>query len=385
MRKERLALSGALQHTCPKNVWFKGSWSSFALNIWRERKSYPEGVRCGGNLNQFNWCRIDENLVIFCHLLSLFLKPSFNRIRLEVQYLLFVCLLLFSICLYSLGFFPPVVQFLLALFRRETCFPVHTLFSSNQEKVIAERRIPVLQSQLEEYKSILCQLQAQKYKLQTEVLSSPATNHGAHELLFLWSSGKTPNVALTWLFNLMDLEVCFPLRFPSFPSAVSFPFSQWSELSGLDGQGGYCRCNEAVFAYQSGWWGRVSTMPLDSCRTESAGRCGWKSPTGLPQLSHLLSSGWKLAPWKVMENPQGSAQSFPSLPHPVLSLLWEGADRFGEQNWEGCWATFGFLPSSVSLLSTKPASLLCLDTTSRKIIWLLPSPDLQGMSDQDFD
>ncbi|NXU96962.1 BFSP1 protein, partial [Cettia cetti] len=40
--------------------------------------------------------------------------------------------------------------------------------ASIAEKVIAERRIPVLQSQLEEYKSILCQLQAQKYKLQTE-------------------------------------------------------------------------------------------------------------------------------------------------------------------------------------------------------------------------
>ncbi|NXP72607.1 BFSP1 protein, partial [Ramphastos sulfuratus] len=37
-----------------------------------------------------------------------------------------------------------------------------------EEKLITERRIPVLQSQLEEYKSILCQLQAQKYKLQTE-------------------------------------------------------------------------------------------------------------------------------------------------------------------------------------------------------------------------
>lgn len=360
------------------------------MNIWRERKSYPEGVRCGENLNQFNWRRLDENLVIFCHMLSLFLKPCHHSTEFDSSFnthlLSVFCHFLFvsTVC-----FFSPVVQFLLALFRRETCFPVHTLFSSNQEKVIAERRIPVLQSQLEEYKSILCQLQAQKYKLQTEVLSSPATNHGAHELLFLWSSGKTPNVALTWLFNLMDLEVCFPLNifssFPSFPSAVSFPFSQWSELAGLDGQGGYCRGNEAVFAYQSGWWGRVSTMPLDSCRTESAGRCGWKSPTGLAQLSHLLSSGWKLAPWKVMENPQGSAQSFPSLPHPVLSLLWEGADRFGEQNWEGCWATFGFLPSSVSLLSTKPASLLCLDTTSRKIICFLPSPDLQGMSDQDFD
>ncbi|NWI12586.1 BFSP1 protein, partial [Crypturellus soui] len=37
-----------------------------------------------------------------------------------------------------------------------------------EEKLIAERRIPILQSQLEEYKTILCQLQTQKYKLQTE-------------------------------------------------------------------------------------------------------------------------------------------------------------------------------------------------------------------------
>lgn len=97
----------------------------------------------------------------------------FNRIWLEVQYSSFICLLPFSICLYSLF---PVVQFLLALSRSKTWFPVHTLFSSNQEKLIAERRIPVLQSQLEEYKSILCQLQAQKYKLQTEVLESLAIN-----------------------------------------------------------------------------------------------------------------------------------------------------------------------------------------------------------------
>uniref|UniRef100_A0A8D0GLB7 Filensin n=1 Tax=Sphenodon punctatus TaxID=8508 RepID=A0A8D0GLB7_SPHPU len=38
----------------------------------------------------------------------------------------------------------------------------------SEEKLVAERRIPILQSQLEEYKSILCQLQAQKHKLQTE-------------------------------------------------------------------------------------------------------------------------------------------------------------------------------------------------------------------------
>ncbi|XP_053236543.1 filensin [Podarcis raffonei] len=39
---------------------------------------------------------------------------------------------------------------------------------ASEEKLITERRIPILQSQLEEYKSILCQLQAQKTKLQTE-------------------------------------------------------------------------------------------------------------------------------------------------------------------------------------------------------------------------
>lgn len=136
----------------------------------------------------------------------------------------------------------------------------------------------------------------------------------------------------------------------------------------------YHRCSEAVFAYQSGWWGKVSTVQLDSCRTESAGHGGWKSPTGLLWLSYLLSSGWKLAPWKVMGDHHCSAQSCLSLPHPVLSLLWEGLDRFGEQNWEGCWATFGFLPSSLSLLSIKPASLLCLDTTSRKNHMLFAKP-----------
>ncbi|XP_019372103.1 PREDICTED: filensin [Gavialis gangeticus] len=38
----------------------------------------------------------------------------------------------------------------------------------SEEKQLAERRIPILQGQLEEYKSILCQLQAQKSKLQNE-------------------------------------------------------------------------------------------------------------------------------------------------------------------------------------------------------------------------
>nr|XP_006116450.1 filensin [Pelodiscus sinensis] len=38
----------------------------------------------------------------------------------------------------------------------------------SEEKLIAERRIPILKTQLEEYKSILCQLQTQKLKLQTE-------------------------------------------------------------------------------------------------------------------------------------------------------------------------------------------------------------------------
>ncbi|XP_053316911.1 filensin [Spea bombifrons] len=38
----------------------------------------------------------------------------------------------------------------------------------HEEKLMSERRIPILQCQLEEYKSILCQLQAQKVKLQSE-------------------------------------------------------------------------------------------------------------------------------------------------------------------------------------------------------------------------
>lgn len=63
------------------------------------------------------------------------------------------------------------------------------MFSSNQEKLVAERRIPVLQSQLEEYKSILCQLQAQKYKLQTEVLPLLDIN-ATMTLWFLWAHIK---------------------------------------------------------------------------------------------------------------------------------------------------------------------------------------------------
>uniref|UniRef100_A0A3Q3SVL4 Filensin n=1 Tax=Mastacembelus armatus TaxID=205130 RepID=A0A3Q3SVL4_9TELE len=40
--------------------------------------------------------------------------------------------------------------------------------SEEQEKLLAQRKVPALQSQLEEYKSALCQLQAQKQRLQAE-------------------------------------------------------------------------------------------------------------------------------------------------------------------------------------------------------------------------
>ncbi|XP_010743912.1 filensin [Larimichthys crocea] len=40
--------------------------------------------------------------------------------------------------------------------------------SEEQEKLLAQRKVPGLQSQLEEYKSALCQLQGQKQRLQTE-------------------------------------------------------------------------------------------------------------------------------------------------------------------------------------------------------------------------
>ncbi|XP_078503217.1 filensin [Lissotriton helveticus] len=39
---------------------------------------------------------------------------------------------------------------------------------THEEKLMSERKIPILQNQLEEYKTILCQLQAQKVKLHTE-------------------------------------------------------------------------------------------------------------------------------------------------------------------------------------------------------------------------
>ncbi|OCT79663.1 hypothetical protein XELAEV_18026471mg [Xenopus laevis] len=50
-----------------------------------------------------------------------------------------------------------------------------------EEKLISERRIPILQSQLEEYKSILCQLQAQKLKFQSETLMLEQTIKSTQE------------------------------------------------------------------------------------------------------------------------------------------------------------------------------------------------------------
>ncbi|KAK0155655.1 Filensin [Merluccius polli] len=48
------------------------------------------------------------------------------------------------------------------------CLHVKT---DDQERLLTQRRVPELQSQLEEYKSALCQLQSQKQRLQTEVFS----------------------------------------------------------------------------------------------------------------------------------------------------------------------------------------------------------------------
>uniref|UniRef100_A0A4X2KGP9 Filensin n=1 Tax=Vombatus ursinus TaxID=29139 RepID=A0A4X2KGP9_VOMUR len=50
-----------------------------------------------------------------------------------------------------------------------------------QEKLIAERRVPILQSQLEEYKGILAQLQMQKSKLQAETLTQEQTIKNTQE------------------------------------------------------------------------------------------------------------------------------------------------------------------------------------------------------------
>ncbi|XP_073690391.1 filensin [Garra rufa] len=47
-------------------------------------------------------------------------------------------------------------------------FMASTSVAEDQERLIAQRRVPALRSQLEEYKSAICQLHAQKQRLQTE-------------------------------------------------------------------------------------------------------------------------------------------------------------------------------------------------------------------------
>lgn len=171
--------------------------------------------------------------------------------------------------------------------------------------------------------------------------------------------------------------MCFPLRFPSFPSAVSFPFSQWSEIVRFRCQGGYCRCNEAVFAHQSGWWRKVCTTGFLQDRTS---RTLWMEKSHRAPVTFLLAELWlEIGSMKSDGEPSGLC--------PILSITATSSAElavgrtgqvFGEQNWEGCWATFGFLPSSMSLLNIKPASLLCLDTTSRKDPMLFAKPWFAG-------
>lgn len=142
-----------------KTWWFPPIWVAMPRTFINWKKIWP-AVSTGSNFSISCTSTVLPFDIFYSESHAIWVSLSFNTY-------IFISLLPFSICLYSLF---PIVEFLLALFKSETYFPVHTLFSSNQEKLIAERRIPVLQSQLEEYKSILCQLQAQKYKLQTEVL-----------------------------------------------------------------------------------------------------------------------------------------------------------------------------------------------------------------------
>lgn len=152
-------------------------------------------------------------------------------------------------------------------------------------------------------------------------------NQDAHEHCSFYGHMVKPEWPLMGLTRR-----CVSFSFPSLSSAVSFPFSQWSELSGLDGQGGlqvYHSHNEAVFAYQRTWWKKVSTLQLVSCRTESVGGWEWKGHAGLAWLTFLLSSGWKLAPWKMMGDLQGSAgrssrplQEHQTLKRSVVPVHW---------------------------------------------------------------
>lgn len=63
-----------------------------------------------------------------------------------------------------------------------------------QEKLLAQRKVPGLQSQLEEFKSALCQLQAQKQRLQTEVghhRIKVLHSLQAHDFFYLFSFDHT--------------------------------------------------------------------------------------------------------------------------------------------------------------------------------------------------
>ncbi|XP_061767762.1 filensin [Nerophis ophidion] len=59
--------------------------------------------------------------------------------------------------------------------------PVSAGISEEEEKLLAQRRLPGLLSQLEEYKSALCQLQAQKQRLQAEAAMMEQAIRGTQE------------------------------------------------------------------------------------------------------------------------------------------------------------------------------------------------------------
>lgn len=72
-----------------------------------------------------------------------------------------------------------------------------------QEKLLAQRKVPGLQSQLEEFKSALCQLQAQKQRLQTEVgqTGRNKTDQEKHDPFYLFSfAHKLENIDI--FFNI---------------------------------------------------------------------------------------------------------------------------------------------------------------------------------------
>ncbi len=88
-----------------------------------------------------------------------------------------------------------------------------------QEKLLAQRKVPGLQSQLEEFKSAICQLQGQKQRLQTEVGHAVTLTTAGCQDIFIKDFSKKKQ-----MYCLEDRQT--PLRLVQTP-VLSDYFRDW--------------------------------------------------------------------------------------------------------------------------------------------------------------